>query len=279
MFPAWFLWTSRSAWRWRRTAFSGRKGYTWARALLGKLLNWIHFTKSSKLPSSSMLLSSYYRIILLFPSWMTAQNLIPTLFSSFVLLILLRKWFNEAVIFWNLLTLLWQSTRIDVSSFRKQRKNFQVHVRRPCARKHDKLVISIDCLGVLQISYYFIHSMATNESRKYIWKQFNALRRSTTTADPALKKFHFISSSLKDDDDDDDTEQSSSSSNGAAAASNTPEECAKIIGLIYPLTEPFKQRALRVEIRVPNGYPMQPPEVYMRTTIRHPNIEKDGEWN
>lgn len=115
--------------------------------------------------------------------------------------------------------------------------------------------------------------MSNNSSAKHIWTEVIALKKSSTIAGGMVKKFHYLWSSF----DDDDTEQPSAPSNGVGAASNTQEQCVKVIGLIYPLTEPFKQRALKVEIRVPNGYPLQPPEVYMKTAIRHPNIEKDGE--
>lgn len=54
---------------------------------------------------------------------------------------------------------------------------------------------------------------------------------------------------------------------------------AIIIGLIYPLSEPFIKHALRVEIHVPLTFPQVPPTVYMKTEIRHPNIEKDGKYN
>ena len=115
--------------------------------------------------------------------------------------------------------------------------------------------------------------MASESPLKRLWYGFRTLERWAESADQTNKKFQVVTSSFNGDS----STTPVSELNRAEASSSTQSECARIIGLIYPLTEPFKQRTLKVEIEVPVSYPDIPPTVFMRTRIRHPNIEKDGE--
>ncbi|CAF0978186.1 unnamed protein product [Adineta ricciae] len=63
-----------------------------------------------------------------------------------------------------------------------------------------------------------------------------------------------------------------------SASSDSTNYVAIIRGWIYPSNAPpFNGQRLPIEIRVPDGYPAEPPEVYMRIQLRHPNIEKNGQ--
>ena len=64
--------------------------------------------------------------------------------------------------------------------------------------------------------------------------------------------------------------------NSAAASSYSTNYIAIIRGWIRPSSTPFRGQRLPIEIRVPDGYPAEPPEVYMRIQLRHPNIEMNG---
>jgi ubiquitin-protein ligase len=113
--------------------------------------------------------------------------------------------------------------------------------------------------------------MANSDIFKRLWRKYTELQ-TWAGEDPESKKFTSESTSFLDP-----ATTPSSASNNRGATSTAQVKYISIIGLIYPSTQPFRQRALRVEIRVPETYPQEPPEVYMRMKIRHPNIEKDGE--
>jgi ubiquitin-protein ligase len=114
--------------------------------------------------------------------------------------------------------------------------------------------------------------MSSTNSSKRLWTEYSRLKSWAANTDPLWNRFSVETSSF-----DDSTMMPSSESNNGAAASTTQAERISMFGLIYPSTEPFRNRGLKIEMRVPFAYPYQPPEVYMRTSIRHPNIEKNGE--
>jgi ubiquitin-protein ligase len=111
--------------------------------------------------------------------------------------------------------------------------------------------------------------MATSNPLKRLWKEYEKLKNWAASTDPAPTIFKVETS-------EDEIEMISSRPNNGGAAPAIQGEHISIVGLIYPSTAPFRQRGLRVEILVPAGYPQEPPVVYMRMRIRHPNIEKDG---
>ncbi|CAF3868402.1 unnamed protein product [Rotaria sp. Silwood1] len=117
--------------------------------------------------------------------------------------------------------------------------------------------------------FTFICSM-TDQQMKRVGTVYNKLKNWAASSD-STSKFRVETASVEDI-----TFTSPSTLTSAGAASNTGTVWGSIIGLIYPSTAPFQQRGLRVEIRVPSTFPHEPPEIFMRTKIRHPNIEKDG---
>jgi hypothetical protein len=60
-----------------------------------------------------------------------------------------------------------------------------------------------------------------------------------------------------------------------AATSNTNT----FIGRILPMASPFNQTALRVEFKLPEKYPAEPPTIRILTPIHHPNVLEDGKSN
>ncbi|CAF2942337.1 unnamed protein product [Rotaria sp. Silwood2] len=109
-----------------------------------------------------------------------------------------------------------------------------------------------------------------NGQMKRLVNEYNKLQNWAASSDSA-SKFRVETASSEEITF---TSPSASTSAGAASATNTV--WGNIMGLIYPSTAPFQQRGPRVEIRVPSTFPHEPPEIFMRTKIRHPNIEKDG---
>ena len=110
--------------------------------------------------------------------------------------------------------------------------------------------------------------MATNSIAR-LWKYYTELKIWAGKMQPASRIFI-------DKTPDDESETTSPVSNSAGANSGTQGEYMLIVGLIFPKTALFQGLGLMVEIRVPIGYPQDPPVLYMKTSIRHPNIEKDG---
>ena len=49
-----------------------------------------------------------------------------------------------------------------------------------------------------------------------------------------------------------------------------------IIGLIFPQSEIYKERAYKIEIKLPTTFPATAPEVRFLTPIYHPNVDTDG---
>ena len=112
--------------------------------------------------------------------------------------------------------------------------------------------------------------MTAENPLKRLWVEYCKFKKwslSTTS-----REFSIESSSF----DEDETTSSSAVHNDGTASAN-PDKFVSITGLIYPSKEPFGQCTLRIEIRLPMKYPQEGPEVYMKTSIRHPNIDKNGE--
>jgi ubiquitin-protein ligase len=49
-----------------------------------------------------------------------------------------------------------------------------------------------------------------------------------------------------------------------------------VIGRIFPNSEIFKEGAFQIEIKLPLGYPLDPPKVRFLTPIYHPNVSEQG---
>lgn len=49
-----------------------------------------------------------------------------------------------------------------------------------------------------------------------------------------------------------------------------------VVGLIYPKSEVYNQFAFRIEMKLKNTYPFDPPEVRFLTPIYHPNVDTKG---
>jgi ubiquitin-protein ligase len=101
--------------------------------------------------------------------------------------------------------------------------------------------------------------MTNKDSLKRLWMEYNKLKNWAQSTNP----IEF-------------TVESSSFDEGETSSSSAIENIVTITGLIYPSTEPFTQWTLRIEMHVPITYPQTGPEVYMKTNIRHPNIDKNG---
>lgn len=69
------------------------------------------------------------------------------------------------------------------------------------------------------------------------------------------------------DDDEDDDE-----------VMNKKLEEHVIVGLIYPKSNIYNQRAFRIEMVLTQTYPMDPPKIRFLTPVYHPNVGKDGSF-
>lgn len=112
--------------------------------------------------------------------------------------------------------------------------------------------------------------MADKDSLKRLWKEYAKLKNWALSTNP--REFTVETSSL-----DDNETLSSSAIDTDEGDADAQSKFISIVGLIYPSTEPFLDWALRIEIRLPYLYPHKGPELYMKTSIRHPNIDKNGE--
>jgi hypothetical protein len=52
--------------------------------------------------------------------------------------------------------------------------------------------------------------------------------------------------------------------------------CFFVIGRILPASNIFNQSAFKIELKIPIGYPFNPPVVRMLTPIYHPNFGPEG---
>ena len=57
-----------------------------------------------------------------------------------------------------------------------------------------------------------------------------------------------------------------------------PADCVKniIVGRLWLTSNIYQNHALRIEIRLSATYPMQPPEIVIKTPIYHPNVDKES---
>jgi len=91
---------------------------------------------------------------------------------------------------------------------------------------------------------------------KRAWTELNKLQGLSLTGSSPVK-FIIDSSPFGNED-------------SASSTSNT------FIGRILPTSDPFNQSALKVELKLPGKYPVDPPEVRVLTPIHHPNVLDDG---
>lgn len=108
--------------------------------------------------------------------------------------------------------------------------------------------------------------MATSNYAKRLLQPYEALKNWNGLDDQGRLIFRM------EDCSPDNTRIASPSDSASSQA--TSVTYISIIGLIYPARELFGESGLKMEIRVPFEYPYQPPEVYMRVRIPHPNIEE-----
>jgi ubiquitin-protein ligase len=57
---------------------------------------------------------------------------------------------------------------------------------------------------------------------------------------------------------------------------STQKNIYVIIGRILPNSDIFKEKAIQIEMKLTQNYPLEPPEVRLLTPIYHPNVDKDG---
>lgn len=93
---------------------------------------------------------------------------------------------------------------------------------------------------------------------KRVWTEYNKLQGLNLTCQSRVK---FILDSSPFDED-----------STAAAASS---KCC-FIGRLLPNSPPLDQTALKIEIELPEKYPIQPPMVRVLTPMHHPNVLKEG---
>ncbi|CAF1460323.1 unnamed protein product [Adineta steineri] len=81
-------------------------------------------------------------------------------------------------------------------------------------------------------------------------------------------KFILEKSPFNDDDDDDDEQVTDANSKDTL-----------IIGRIFPNSEIYREGAFRIEIKLPETYPYDAPEVRFLTPIYHPNVSICGQFS
>lgn len=111
--------------------------------------------------------------------------------------------------------------------------------------------------------------MWRNEAKRF-WKLYTEFKLWTATPDSTSRRFTIEKDSFED---------SSLLESKYQTATSMQIQCAIIIGLIYPSSNPFKKHALRVEMHIPLNFPHSPPTIYMLSKIHHVNIDKDGEYS
>ncbi|CAF1488954.1 unnamed protein product [Adineta ricciae] len=115
--------------------------------------------------------------------------------------------------------------------------------------------------------------MATGTNTRILEAYSGLVEWARSTAGTPGRIYEHQGSSLEQSGDNVPTDERYNNS----ASSDSINYAIIIRGLVYPSNDPpFNGRGLPIEIRVPDGYPAEPPEVYMRIQLRHPNIEKNG---
>ena len=137
------------------------------------------------------------------------------------------------------------------------------------------IILIILCFNCLLIDIKLdsiIHSMASSTNIEILKAYRDLVDWATTTAGTPGRTYVHEGSSLEDAGGNVPTDERYNNS----ASSDSTNYVAIIRGWIYPSNASFNGQGLPIEIRVPDGYPAEPPEVYMRIQLRHPNIEKNG---
>jgi ubiquitin-protein ligase len=118
------------------------------------------------------------------------------------------------------------------------------------------LVCFSDCIVI-------IPSMAAASSplNKKLWGELTKIKLFDAKNNLKEGKFFYENSSFDHSQDD------------------LPENYAQnvIIGRLWLTSNIYKNHALRIELHLPSGYPMQPPEVIIMTPIYHPNVNEKSE--
>ena len=113
--------------------------------------------------------------------------------------------------------------------------------------------------------------MATPSDLRRLCREYNVLQNWLSEHDPNSKLAKIVEFSEECTVTNPTTEQLSTT---ASPSANVPH--ASCMMLIYPSKPIFSDRGLRVEMLLPYTYPHAPPSFYMRSSIRHPNIHKNG---
>lgn len=109
--------------------------------------------------------------------------------------------------------------------------------------------------------------MTNSNVAKRFWQAYSTLKRWSET-DEGKRIFRVESCSMDEGSEIDFP-------SAGAASSGIPENLV-ILGGVFPSTAPFQNQALPIEIQVSYKYPFQPPLVYLKIKLRHPNVDKDG---
>ena len=117
----------------------------------------------------------------------------------------------------------------------------------------------VTCAIVFQIVSFFLPSMASapNPMNKQLWIQLNKVKND------GIQKGQFIYETSSFEHPQEDT-------------SGQPQQNL-IVGQLYLTSNIYKNYALRIEIHLPLGYPLQAPEVIIATPIYHPNVNENSE--
>lgn len=97
---------------------------------------------------------------------------------------------------------------------------------------------------------------SSNALAKKVWRDLNEIRNHQL----AQGKFIYESSPFDYSED------------------SLPGDCIKyiIVGQLWLTSKIYQNHALRIEIRLPGTYPIQPPEVVIMTPIYHPNVNENS---
>ncbi|CAF0857422.1 unnamed protein product [Rotaria sp. Silwood1] len=107
--------------------------------------------------------------------------------------------------------------------------------------------------------------MAATKLNKILYNQICRLKSLNATS--STPKFVLEQSPFVDEDDE-----------AAAATASSSEKEILIIGRIFPDSEIYREGAFKIEMKLTDNYPFDPPEVRFLTPIYHPNVEKDGKF-
>ena len=134
-----------------------------------------------------------------------------------------------------------------------EKTNYQINMR----HSRDKNILILYRLGVFFILLHVKYFQIMTDLIHRAWAEFNKLKGLGLSCSSRVK--FLIDSSPFDEDGE------------VAAASKF---C--FIGRLLPNSSPLNQTALKIEITLPEKYPVQPPIVRVLTPMHHPNVLKEG---